>query len=121
MGSPSQSAPILVVDDDADAREAMTMMLRLEGYDVREAANGREALESMRQSRPSALVLDLTMPVMDGWTVRREMKADPALAAIPVLVVSGVADIGPELSDCAVLKKPVDTSRLMAELRRCAA
>jgi CheY-like chemotaxis protein len=113
------TGPILVVDDDPDVREATSMLLRLRGYDVLEAEHGGIALEVMRRQRPAALVLDLTMPVMDGWTLRREMHADPALASIPVVVVSGVADIGPELRDCAVLKKPVDVDHLAAAVERC--
>jgi CheY-like chemotaxis protein len=110
---------VLVVDDEPDVREAMTMLLGLNGYDVREAADGHAALESMHEQKPAAVILDLTMPVMDGWTVRKHMKAHPTLAGVPVIVVSGVADVGPEMHDCAVLKKPVDSARLLSELKRC--
>ena len=119
MATRAEDGPVLVVDDEPDVREAFAMLLGLKGYRVVEAENGRDALDVMQQQRPRAVVLDLTMPVMDGWTLRRHMKEDPRLAAVPVIVVSGVADVGPELNDCAVLKKPVDTDRLLKALERC--
>ena len=110
---------VLIVEDEPDVREAMAMLLGLKGYEVREAPDGMSALATMHEQPPGAVILDLTMPVMDGWTVRQHMKADPQLAGVPIIVVSGVADVGPELRDCAVLKKPVDADRLLAEVRRC--
>jgi CheY-like chemotaxis protein len=111
--------PVLVVDDEPDVREALAMLLGLKGYEVHEADNGQAALDAMRLQKPAAVVLDLTMPVMDGWTLRKRMKDDPALAGVPIIVVSGVADVGPELVDCAVLKKPVESDRLLHALARC--
>ena len=112
---------VLIVEDDPDVREAMAMLLGLKGYEVREASDGQSALATMHEQPPAAVILDLTMPIMDGWTVRKHMKADPQLANVPVIVVSGVADVGPELRECAVLRKPVDSERLLTELRRCVA
>ena len=119
--APSAAGPVLIVDDEPDVREAFAMLLGLEGYQVMEAPNGQAALDAMQRQRPAAVLLDLTMPVMDGWTLRRLMKEDPALTDVPVIVVSGVADVGPELIDCAVLKKPVDSDRLLAVIARCTA
>jgi CheY-like chemotaxis protein len=113
--------PVLVVDDEPDVREAFAMLLGLKGYEVHEADNGQTALDAMRRQKPAAVVLDLTMPVMDGWTLRKRMKDDPALRTVPIIVVSGVADVGPELTDCAVLKKPVESDRLLHALARCTA
>jgi CheY-like chemotaxis protein len=112
---------VLIVEDEPDVREAMAMLLGLKGYEVREAADGQSALDTMYEEAPDAVILDLTMPVMDGWTVRQHMRAHPRLSRVPVIVVSGVADVGPELRDCAVLKKPVDADRLLREVDRCMA
>jgi CheY-like chemotaxis protein len=120
MGSRAGKA-VLIVEDEPDVREAMAMLLGLKGYEVREAADGQSALDTMYEQAPDAVILDLTMPVMDGWTVRQHMRAHPQLARVPIIVVSGVADVGPELRDCAVLKKPVDADRLLRELGRCVA
>jgi CheY-like chemotaxis protein len=93
--APSEPAhgrkPVLVVDDDADIREAVTQVLENDGYPVAGASNGREALEVLhRMPRPGAIVLDLMMPVMDGWQFRAEQRRDPELASIPVIVVSAL-------------------------------
>ena len=80
---------ILVVDDDASIRAAMRELLETEGYDVTEAANGLAALGKLRAGlRPAVILLDLMMPVMDGWDLRTEQLRDPELAAIPVLIVT---------------------------------
>lgn len=80
---------VLVVEDDPDIREALAEALGYEGYDVLLAENGQEALDVLREhSRPHVILLDLLMPVMSGWQFRQEQLADPALAGIPVVVVS---------------------------------
>jgi CheY-like chemotaxis protein len=83
---------VLVVEDDPDARELLRTALTIEGYDVRTAKNGLEALASLRQQRACIILLDIMMPVMDGWTFRREQVADPVLASIPVLCITAVFD-----------------------------
>src|SRR5262245_46301723 len=80
---------ILVIEDDAELREAMQETLALRGHDVVSASNGRDALQQMRFSRPDLVILDLMLPVMDGWQFRAELKRDPALADTPVVVISG--------------------------------
>ena len=80
---------ILIVEDDSDLREALSEVLRDEGYSVESAADGREALDRLRRDlRPSLILLDLTMPVMNGWQFRAEQRRDPALSEIPVVVLS---------------------------------
>ena len=79
---------ILIVEDDFDIREALTQILEEEGYAVREAANGREALDVAARELPSLILLDLMMPVMNGWQFRAEQIKDPRLAPVPVLVIS---------------------------------
>ncbi len=79
----------MVVDDEVDIRRGIADALELEGYEVVEAADGREALQKLRQyTRPAAIVLDLMMPGMNGWQFRDEQRRDPELADIPVIVVS---------------------------------
>ncbi len=112
---------ILVVDDDENLRELMVAILEGEGHTVVQAADGRDALRYLRAgARPLLVVLDLTMPVMDGWQFHREMRADPNLAAIPVVVVSGWHD-----GEAAVpvpanrfLRKPFDAEDLLALVAR---
>ncbi|WP_242339575.1 MULTISPECIES: response regulator [unclassified Anaeromyxobacter] len=80
---------VLVVEDDPDIREALAEALGGEGYDVALAENGQDALDVLRDCpRPDVILLDLLMPVMSGWQFRQEQLADPALAGIPVVVVS---------------------------------
>ena len=83
---------ILVVEDDSDVMEYMEVLLRLDDYEVTTARNGREALLALEQTpRPALILLDLMMPEMDGWTLLDLLRVDPALATIPVVVLSGAA------------------------------
>src|SRR5689334_9344419 len=86
----SRRPSVLIVDDDVDIREVLAEMLDAFGFDVLTAANGREALATVRQmrQRPSAIVLDLMMPIMDGYGFLEERSSDPALACIPVAIVT---------------------------------
>ena len=79
---------IMVVDDDQGAMEALSDILEYEGYQVQRAQNGLQALEHLQTTRPSPdlIILDLLMPVMDGWEFRVRQKEDPELAKVPVLV-----------------------------------
>jgi two-component system response regulator MprA len=80
---------VLIVEDDRDIRECMADALEVEGYSVALAANGREALDQLRDGVfPDLILLDLLMPVMSGWEFRQEQLADPLLSGIPVVVVS---------------------------------
>jgi len=88
-----QSSPgrplLLVVEDDDALRHALASLLRDEGYAAAEAANGAEALAYLRhEGEPDLILLDLLMPVMDGWEMRRQQLQDPALSGIPVLLMS---------------------------------
>src|SRR6185436_10835680 len=80
---------ILVIEDDADVRDALVFGLEHEGYDVIAATNGRRGLQLLRHGVvPHAIILDLMMPVMDGWEFRRHQLANPVFASIPVIVLS---------------------------------
>lgn len=106
---------VLVVDDDADVREAFEAVLNAEGYRVVTEPNGEEALRALRAGlRPCLILLDLMMPVKDGWQFRAEQRADPELADIPTVVVSarrGATEIARSLSMTA-LEKPPDFDAL---------
>jgi CheY-like chemotaxis protein len=107
---------VLVVEDEAAARAGMEQLLRGAGYDAVGAPNGQAALDLLRSGiRPRAILLDLMMPVMDGWAFRREQLRDPQLAHIPVIVLSAlhhgwVEGIPP------TLPKPIDVRQLLDEL-----
>src|SRR4051812_2995689 len=80
---------ILIVDDDADIRQMLSQVLELEGYSVSEACDGRQALEQLRNKvTPNVILLDLRMPGMDGFQFRAAQLKDPALAHIPVFVIT---------------------------------
>lgn len=83
---------VLVVDDDPDSRTLLELALSVTGYSVDTAVNGRDALEHARAARPDVILLDLAMPVMDGFAFRSAQLRDPALAGIPVICVSGRHD-----------------------------
>ena len=103
---------VLVVDDEPDMRDAMTEALEDAGYRVFGAANGKEGLELLGGLTGSrAVILDLTMPVMDGVDLYRIMKATPALADIPVVV--STADPARAPSGVPLMKKPVSLERLL--------
>jgi PAS domain S-box-containing protein len=110
---------VLVVDDEADARELVRRTLESEGYRVKEARTGAEALEAARRLQPDLITLDVMMPGMDGWAALRRLKADPELQATPVVMLSIVADRELSLSLGAVeaMPKPIDRD----ELRRLTA
>ena len=113
-------ATVLVVDDDRDLTRLMAKFLRLEGFKAAEASNGLEALTYLRGGGDAnAILLDLRMPVMDGWAFRREQQEDPAIAAIPVVVLSGVeADHVQDLGAAAAFHKPVSFPDVVGALRR---
>jgi CheY-like chemotaxis protein len=112
--------PVLIVEDDADLREMMAQLLLVEGYRAETVANGNDALSYLRRGhRPDVILLDLMMPVMDGWEFRRRQAQDPSIANVPVVVLSAVdpARAG-ELGGACFLKKPLDFDRLLELVRR---
>jgi CheY-like chemotaxis protein len=108
---------VLLVEDDALVRGAMKMVLEWEGYRVSCAGNGREALDLLHGGeRPALILLDLQMPVLDGWEFRREQGRDPALAPIPVVVVSA-ADAKGSPEAAAHVRKPFQPEELLQTMR----
>ncbi|MBD3871731.1 MAG: response regulator [Acidobacteria bacterium] len=106
--------PILVVDDDPNSRELVQRTLESEGFSVVTAATGEEGLELARELKPSLITLDVLMPSMDGWSVLQEVKADPELEHIPVMMISiaGDKELGYTLGAVECLTKPVDRDKL---------
>jgi two-component system cell cycle sensor histidine kinase/response regulator CckA len=111
---------LLLVEDDSDIREALSGLLAMEGFIVIGLPNGREALDWLRKSpRPELILLDLMMPVMDGWQFRVAQKEDPELAIIPVIAVSADSTAKAAAIDAeAYLKKPVDYDTLVETIDR---
>ena len=101
---------ILLVEDNDDQRAALAVLMQAKGYDVAVAADGIEALQALRENDPPTLVLlDLGLPRMNGWQLRREMLRDDKLASVPVVLVSGESDldqIAKSLSVAGYLQKP---------------
>ncbi len=103
---------VLVVDDDDDLREVVADAIADAGYEVIQAENGQVALARMRERSPCLVLLDLMMPVMDGWEVVAAMDSDPALASVPVCVVTAQDRLPPPRATCT-LKKPVPLATLL--------
>lgn len=112
---------ILVVDDDDDLRESLCSLLEYEGYAVVQARDGRAALSLlMAPSRPSLILLDLMLPVMDGWEFRDRQQQDPELATIPVIVTTAVSRdyrLENRMGAADYLTKPLDVPRLLEAIR----
>ena len=113
---------ILVVDDHSDLRDALVVLLEHEGYRVADASNGAEALDYLRSGAPvNALIVDLDMPVMNGWDFLAERRQHPTWCAIPTLVFTGVSIAErrrDELGSLPVFTKPVNFDHLLTVLRR---
>jgi serine/threonine protein kinase len=110
--------PILVVDDDAAVREGLVRLLEDEGYRAIGATNGREALAQARAEMPRLILLDLKMPVMDGWQFLQEWNALKADTRCPVVLLSGLSFIRDAPGVADFLSKPVDASRLLECVQR---
>jgi CheY-like chemotaxis protein len=111
---------VLVVEDDRDTREMLEQFLEFEGFAVRTAVNGAAALDSLRSGqRPCVILLDLMMPVMNGWQFRAAQTQDPHFASIPVVVITAAGPRGaiPSIAADGWLAKPVDFEHLLAAIR----
>lgn len=113
---------VLLVEDDDELRGGLADVLRLDGYRVREARNGAQALRALRDVRPLAIVLDLSMPAVDGWDFHRALAGLPEYADVPVVVISAVDEdvarrVGP-LAAVEYLRKPFHLQRLLVILAR---
>jgi GAF domain-containing protein/DNA-binding response OmpR family regulator len=117
---PTATSTVLVIDDDAAVRDLMGRFLGKEGFRVVAAGGGEEGLRIARALEPDVITLDVLMPGMDGWSVLAALKADTALADIPVVMLTMLDDrnLGYALGAADYLTKPIDRERLVAVLRR---
>ena len=116
------SRSILVVEDEEDIAEAVRARLASEGFDVRVAGDGPQALEQAASSRPDLVVLDLMLPGIDGLEVTRRLRAEPAWSAVPIIMLTAKADevdrvVGLELGADDYVAKPFSPRELVARVR----
>jgi CheY-like chemotaxis protein len=118
----TRRAKILLVEDNKDALETLSLLLELDGLAVATARNGLEALDQLQSdTHLSLVVLDLSMPVRDGWEFLRRKTEATNIANIPVIVLSGLPLSGYPDGVKAVIQKPVNAGRLFATIDRCLA
>ena len=115
---------ILIVEDNEIQREGLAVVLRKAGYTVLAAVGGGDAVAILgRVATPDLILLDMTIPPPDGWRIMAKRKRTPALASVPVIIVTGLGAAHEEwaqsLGARALLRKPVETADLLAEVRRC--
>jgi CheY-like chemotaxis protein len=114
---------LLVVEDNAVAREGLAVVLRRHGYDVATAGDGRQALDALRAGpRPDLILLDMLMPVLDGWHFLGELRRTAGPAPPPVVITTGtILSLAWALDHgCAgFIRKPIEEGELLAEVRRC--
>jgi CheY-like chemotaxis protein len=114
---------VLVVDDDSDLRETIQVLLQAHGHRVASAADGAEALAWLGAggTLPCLVLLDLMMPGMSGFDVRSRMRADPVLADVPVVVITGAGMLAEQRAgelQAEVLRKPIELATLLGTVRR---
>ena len=119
-GGGESASEVLVIDDDQATRDLLARFLTKEGFRVATAADGRIGLEQARARRPRAILLDVTMPRMDGWTVLRTLRADPDLGDVPVIMVTVLDEqnLAFSLGATDYLQKPVDWAQLKETMER---
>ena len=123
MTNKDQRPRVLIVDDYPDAREMYSEYLQYSGFDVVEAQNGMEALQRAVDDKPDIILMDLSLPVMDGWEATRRLKADKRTASIPVVALTGHAlagiSDGAKKAGCdAFVTKPCLPEDLVKEIRK---
>jgi CheY-like chemotaxis protein len=119
LPTPVPSGDLLVVEDDEDIRDFVALLLETEGYAVRTARNGAEALEVARDTPPRLILLDMRMPVMDGWAFARAYRGRPGPHA-PILVMTAARDAAEraqEIQADGYVAKPFDLDQLLTLVR----
>ncbi len=111
---------ILLVEDDVDIRTTLKEVLELEGYDVVPAGNGKEAFDALTQMKehPCVILLDLMMPIMNGWEFLEAQQSTQNLAAIPVVVVSAAGDKARSAKAHGFIKKPIEVDGLLRMIKK---
>jgi CheY-like chemotaxis protein len=122
MESNESYKSVLIIEDDDDVRDALAQLLEDEGYGVHAAHNGREGLQIASEAAPPrVIVLDLMMPIMNGWEFLAARRNDPRLRNVPVVVVSAAGDPKRLGEVTAFLRKPIDIRRLLQVVQEYAA
>ncbi len=116
------SRRILVVEDQEDNRRILRDLLTSAGYEIIQAENGEEALAAAARERPDLILMDIQLPLLDGYEATRRIKADPELRAIPIIAVTSYALSGYEgkarAAGCdAYVSKPYSPRALLAKIR----
>lgn len=113
---------ILIADDHEDNRELMCLVLRDALYDVHEARDGQECVQLTRARQPDLIVLDISMPKLDGWEVFQELKADKRTSNIPCVAVTAYAEVDRQralaMGFNAYLSKPFRSEALLETVRK---
>jgi excisionase family DNA binding protein len=121
-GKPARGPLVLVVDDDPQVREIVRVNLQMEGYTVREAANGEEGLKAVEDDAPDLILLDVMMPQVDGWEMLRRVQERHGIGSIPVVMFSGQLDSGEEEAAergaNAFVGKPFDLRALIEQTKQ---
>jgi two-component system, cell cycle response regulator DivK len=117
------SKRILVVEDQMDSLQIVRDLLRVNGYEMTEAQNGEEALAAVAKERPDLILMDIQLPIMDGYEATRRIKADPSLRSIPIIAVTSYALSGDEEKARAAgcddfVPKPYSPRQLLAKIRQ---
>ncbi|HAZ14720.1 MAG: hypothetical protein A2X86_12740 [Bdellovibrionales bacterium GWA2_49_15] len=110
---------ILIVEDDAGIRDVLRYALELEGYKVVVAINGQDGLEQLaKMQSPCLILLDLMMPVMNGWQFMERLGHDMVLATIPVILITAFSEQGKELKSKGIIKKPIDLEIFLQAVKK---
>jgi len=119
-GSKEERRTVLIVDDDESIREVMSMMLEIENFEIILAENGKDALTKLAEAPilPCLILLDLMMPVMNGWQFVEEKEKVDAFAAIPVVVVTAFRDKADSIKADDIVLKPIEYEGLLKTVRK---
>lgn len=121
--SEADKGTILIVEDDEDSRYVYQLILEANGFSVLTATSGTDGLRLARENKPAAVLMDISIPGMDGWTVTRALKGDPATAAVPVIVITAHAfpedrEMAEEVGSDGFLTKPCEPRLVLEEVWR---
>jgi len=112
----AERGAVLIVEDDHDIRVTLRAVLESEGYPVHTAKHGKDAIELLERLpvKPRLIVIDLMMPIMDGWQLAQLLKSNASLAALPIAIQSAFGAVDVPSGAIAILRKPVDIDQLLA-------